>query len=128
MRAATWASRLATFASRLETSVRLIAGDAGGADGGGAWVRHITSETPSICVKLERSASAASCADVERGPASAVFAMVMMRSGMTCGNDAGVADRATCAAEMPSKEAKVLRKYHSSKLAAWTVPLIVTAE
>ena len=59
-------------------------GGEGEADGGGgAWARHTTSERPSICVKLVRSASAASCADVERGPASAVVAKVMMRSGMT---------------------------------------------
>ena len=54
--------------------------------------------------------------------------MVMMRSGMTWADDASVADRATCAAEMPSREAKVLRKYPSSKSAAWIVPRIVTAE
>jgi len=80
-------------------------------------------------VKLVRSASAAaSCVDVKIGPASAVVAKVMTRSGMTWVDDACFADRATCAAEMPSREAKVLRRYHSSKSSAWIVPCIVTAE
>ena len=93
--------RLATSASRSTAG-----GDAGGGDGGGAWARHITSERPSICVKVVRSASAAaSCADVERGPASAVVAIVMKRRGMNWAEDAGVADRATCATEMPSSAA-----------------------
>ena len=80
-------------------------------------------------MKLVRSASAAaSWVDVKIGPASAVVAKVMTRSGMTEVDDAGVVDRSTCAAEMPSREAKVLRRYHSSKSAAWIVPRIVTAE
>ena len=90
-------------------------------------MRHITSERSSICVKLVCSASAAaSWIDVKIGPASAVVAKVMTRSDMTW-VDAGFVDRATCAAEMPSREAKVLRKYPSSKSAAWIVPRIVTA-
>ena len=79
-------------------------------------------------MKLVRSASAASWTDdVKIGPASAVVAMVTRRSGITCDVLDGVADRTTCAAEIPSKEAKVLRSIGSSNSASRTVPLNVTA-